>query len=661
MADTHPQTAAKADKPQGVALPIAIKLALLLLLASLVPLTISTVLNGRRGLHTVEATALHGLELLASVTATEIDRLILDIGNLQSLMSRSDTVVVFCAATPEHRNLHLPGVQRMLDNIKATNPDIASAFVTDADGIGIASTSENNVGQDLNFRKYMQAALRGERYTSEVLVGKTTGRPGIYFSGPVRDEEDTVVGTLVIKLAGERIHAICNSADVGGTGFVSLTDRLGIILANPNPDTLYRSLAPLDESLRSQVDAETRYGLDRIESIGLDPGLARKLMDADARGSESFVVPQTGETMIVSYAPMVHRDWVVSVVKPRSDFDRPLRQLQRQQQLSLVLLGILAAVAGVLLSKHFVRPIQRLTDAALRLAQGDYSVRAPSATHDEVGQLTNAFNDMVPQLEQRAQMANALRVAEEIQQGLLPSEVPDIDGLDIAGLNVPADETGGDYYDYLDLRQWMPGTVAVAVGDITGHGIPAALLMCTARSLLRARATPPGPLPEFIAGVNNPLYHDTPASRFMTLMVAVLERPNRRLRLVSAGHDPVIVYDPDEDKVFEIEGHDIPLGIQPDWEFTETVYNELPPRAVLLFGTDGIWETRRPNEGDLYEKAPLHDILRQHHHDDANTIVNVILQDLYAFRGGEDQPQLDDITIVVVKLTPETDNLSNPV
>ncbi|MBB6431627.1 SpoIIE family protein phosphatase [Algisphaera agarilytica] len=649
MPDNAPSRSASGQMP----LPIALKLGVLLLIASLVPLTIATVFNIRRGINTVETLALESLELLANVTATEIDRLILDVGNLQQLMARNEYVIEFCAAPVDQRDAKLPPVQKLLDDIKATNPDIASAFIANPEGTGIASTSSKNVGQDLTFRKYMQAAMAGEKYTSEILVGKTTRRPGIYFSSPVFDAEQNIVGVLVLKLAGEKVHEICQQSAVGGEGFVALIDRAGIILAHPNPEMLYKSLAPLSDEVRATIDSQVRYGLDEIESAGLDPEMAVSMTGAVMRGSESFVAPESRETMIVSYSPMQRRDWVVGVVKPRSDFDQPLRELRQQQTFILLIVGLVAVLIGLLTARHFVEPIRKLTHSAMKISEGDFSARAPSASRDEIGQLATAFNDMVPKLEERAYMADSLKVAQSIQQGLLPDKEPEVDGLDVAGINIPADRTGGDYYDYLDLGEWKPGSLAIAVGDITGHGVAAALLMCTARALLRSRALPPGPLEPMIESVNTSLYHDSPDGRFMTLMYAVLDRPAREITLVSAGHDPIIVYDPDKDEFFEIEGHDLPLGVEPSWEFTETIHENLPPRALLLFGTDGIWECRQPNEGEMYGKEPLYELIRKNHDKPAEHIVKQIIDDLNTFKGGKDEPQLDDITVVVARLVPE--------
>ncbi len=649
---TQPSTAVTSRAPTRV--PVFIKLGLLLLIASIVPMVVATIVNLQRGVTTVEVLALDSLSRVSQVTATELDRLVQDVRQLQSLISRDPAVVAMCEASPLDKEALRPGVMRLLQDIKETHANVASAFIVGSDGIGIASLNPRNVGQDLNFRQYVQEAIAGKQYVSEIVIGKTSREAGAYFSGPVRSAAGDTIGALVLKLDGEAVQHICRSADVGGAGFVTLINRFGIVLAHQDPAMLYRSLAKLSDAELEALNPQVSYDLDVIETMGLDREIANTLRTAKSVGSVSFLSPATQETLIVGYAPMQTTEWVVGVVKPRSDFDRPLQDLRQQQAIIVTLVGLSATLVGLIVSRRFVDPIKRLTHSAAQLAGGDYTVRAAVKSRDEVGQLAQTFNEMVPQLYERAQMADSLKVAQSIQQGLLPSTAPVIAGLDIAGRNVPADRTGGDYYDYIDLSQWSPGSVAIAIGDITGHGVPSALLMCTARALLRAHATPPGPLPQLAASINVPLYHDTPSNRFMTLMYAVVDRPNRSIKLVSAGHDAVLVYNPDDDTFFEIEGHDIPLGIDPAWEFSETVHEQLPPNAVLLFGTDGIWECQSPGEGPLYGKEPLQALLRKHRDSHAKTIVETLIEDLIAYRGGTGEQQLDDITVVVLRFTNHT-------
>ena len=643
--------AAATDPPNRVRYPVALKLGALMLFASLVPIAALTTMNVLGGMRAMEGLALRSLRQVAGLTAVELDRLILDVGHLHRFNTHNVSVTAFCAAAPEDRAALRPAVQQVLDSLIATQPNIASAFLTDAAGVGIASTRENNVGQDLNFRDYMQEALAGRFHVSDLVVGKTTGQPGVYFSGPLHDGDGGMIGVLVLKLAGERIHAICRTADTPGEGFITLVNRMGVVLAHRDPDMLYRSLGPLSPGDLAAIDPERRYGRAAVESVGLARAEADAVRLATLRGSQRFVSSDTGVAHIVGYAPMREREWVVGIVQPQREVEGPARALQSQQLKILGLVTLCSVLVGLLLARRFVGPIRMLTDSVTRLARGDYAARVPERGNDELSALGRAFNAMAPQLQERMQATETMAVAREIQKGLLPQNTPDIGGLDVAASNVPADATGGDYYDFLDVERWKPDTLAVTVGDVTGHGVPAALLMATARSLLRAHLKPGQTPAELIEAVNDPLFHDSPANRFMTLMYAEIDRPLRTLRVVSAGHDPVLVYDPDEDVFFEVEGNDIPLGVEAGWSFTETERRDLPPRAVLLIGTDGIWESRSPDGGTMYGKDPLYQLLREHHEQPAQTIVDTLLGELLAFRGGSDTPQLDDITVVVIRLT----------
>src|SRR5205807_434165 len=134
-----------------------------------------------------------------------------------------------------------------------------------------------------------------------------------------------------------------------------------------------------------------------------------------------------------------------NVVEPRSDFDLPIRELRREQLLCTAGVGCLAIAAAIIASRRFSVPLRQLTDAAEKITHGDWRARADVNTHDEIGELAHTFNDMVPKLKERAKMEDALRLAMEIQRHLLPKNAPKIAGLDVAGVNIPADQTGGDY------------------------------------------------------------------------------------------------------------------------------------------------------------------------------------------------------------------------
>jgi sigma-B regulation protein RsbU (phosphoserine phosphatase) len=254
---------------------------------------------------------------------------------------------------------------------------------------------------------------------------------------------------------------------------------------------------------------------------------------------------------------------------------------------------------------------------------------------------------MVPQLQDRMRLRQSLALAMEVQQHLLPSGPPQIEGLDVAGQSIYCDQTGGDYYDYLDLSELEPGLLGVAIGDVTGHGIAAALMMTTGRALLRSRALQPGSLAELMNDLNRYLAADMSRGRFMTLFYMVMEARTRQVRWVSGGHDPAIIYDPASGKFSELAGGDVPLGVDASWQYHELGPVELKPGQTILLGTDGIWESRDP-QGEFFGKEALREVIRRHAQAPAGQISRAVTDTLAQFR--KERAQEDDVTLVVIKL-----------
>ncbi|UCG33347.1 MAG: SpoIIE family protein phosphatase [Phycisphaerales bacterium] len=298
-------------------------------------------------------------------------------------------------------------------------------------------------------------------------------------------------------------------------------------------------------------------------------------------------------------------------------------------------------------SRAVTTPLQTLAEGAERIAGGDFDTRVAVRSADEIGQLAHTFNDMVPKLRDQVRMRSSLAVAMEVQQSLLPDKPPKVEGFDIAGRSIYCDETGGDYYDFIDLSQISPHKLGVALGDVTGHGIAAALLMATARGLLRIRTDQPGSLGDLLSDVNAHLTAAVPAGRFMTLSYMLLDSQERVVRWASAGHDPAIVYTPSRDSFDDLGGGGLPLGIDGGWEYEEYGPRALEPGQVVVVGTDGIWEAR-DDADQMFGMDRLRQVIRDHHAKPAAKISEAITSAVTFFRGDRDQD--DDITLVVVKV-----------
>ncbi|MFH1278612.1 MAG: GAF domain-containing SpoIIE family protein phosphatase [Candidatus Eisenbacteria bacterium] len=237
-----------------------------------------------------------------------------------------------------------------------------------------------------------------------------------------------------------------------------------------------------------------------------------------------------------------------------------------------------------------------------------------------------------------------MQLARRIQQSLLPLGPPELDGVQLEGWSIACSETGGDYYDFIDMGE---GKTGIVIGDATGHGMGAALMMFIVRSILHALLTKSRDLVDIVSTMNTMVERDTQDDRFMTFFFGVLDRKCRRLVYTSAGHDPAILYRPGEGKFTELESTGAPLGIVGGAEYpAEEII--LKPGDCLLFGTDGIWEARNP-EGEAYGLERLRRIIAEFHDEDLREISRRVKEDVIRFRG--DGRQRDDITAVFMKLT----------
>ena len=292
--------------------------------------------------------------------------------------------------------------------------------------------------------------------------------------------------------------------------------------------------------------------------------------------------------------------------------------------------------------------IKGVSEAAERVANGDYGKPLRVRTRDEVGELTRSFNSMIEQLKERMEMKQAMNLAMEVQQNLLPKKMPEIKGLDIAARSIYCDETGGDLYDFLEIDNRNDDRIGIVVGDVSGHGIPAALLMATVRAFLKSRVVQPGSIAEIISDVNRLVTHDTgETGQFMTLFYAAIHVRDRILRWVRAGHDPAVFYDPANDLFEELGGEGMALGVDGKYIYRESGSISLSEGQILLIGTDGLWETHNES-GEMFGKDRIERLIRQHAQATADAIIASIIHTVQEFRASAKQE--DDITLAVMKV-----------
>jgi sigma-B regulation protein RsbU (phosphoserine phosphatase) len=309
----------------------------------------------------------------------------------------------------------------------------------------------------------------------------------------------------------------------------------------------------------------------------------------------------------------------------------------------------ISRMLNIMVGKSILEPTQEMVQAVDKIRVGDFFQKVRVVSNDELGDLGDGMNEMSAGLIERDQMRRSLFLAKEVQQALLPRAVPDIKGLDMASTSVYCDETGGDYYDFFIPANPDAGRISIVVGDVSGHGISSALLMTTARAFFRQRSALPGRISAVVSDVNRLLAHDVADSGgFMTLFCLKIDRLNRRLSWVRAGHDPAVFYDPRNGTVEELRGSGMAMGIDGDHEYEQFVKEDLAAGQIILMGTDGIWEAQN-SKGEMFGKETLYRIIRQYSDTDAKGLLTACLYALDKFRDGV-KPE-DDVTLVVIKVT----------
>jgi serine phosphatase RsbU (regulator of sigma subunit) len=243
-------------------------------------------------------------------------------------------------------------------------------------------------------------------------------------------------------------------------------------------------------------------------------------------------------------------------------------------------------------------------------------------------------------LEQQ-QYERELQLAREIQQRFQPTAPPAVPGFELQGISFPSYQIGGDYYDFILCAD---GRLVIALGDVSGKGTSAALLMSSLHAAVHAQVASCRPITETVGAVNRYLADNTPANRFVTLFYAELDPLTGSLSFINAGHNPPIIAHADG-KLEHLGAGGLPLGILPDFDYREG-RTQLRPGDMLIAYSDGVTETQNPT-GEEFGTVRLQEVIAQNLDRSAAGLRDKIEAALSSFAQGT--PAVDDITLVIVK------------
>lgn len=316
--------------------------------------------------------------------------------------------------------------------------------------------------------------------------------------------------------------------------------------------------------------------------------------------------------------------------------------------------AVIFIISGIfligLVSRNLTMPFREIIQTLQGVRNGKFDKKVRVTSNDEIGYTGDVINEMTEGLKERDRIRQSLGIAMEVQQHLLPRRAPEIEGLDIAGLSIYCEETGGDYFDYLPAGKNGQKKIKIVVGDVSDHGIASALLMTTARALIRQRASRAGNLNQIVGDVNRHLSRDVEDSgRFMTLFFCEIDGRKQTIRWVNAGHDPAVIFDQRSAGFQELTGRALPLGVSEKAGYQES-QRKLAPGQIILIGTDGIWESQN-TAGQMFGKARFRKVIRSHAAKSAKAILQAVIDNIDEFCHPLNNK--DDVTLVVIKVDPQ--------
>lgn len=369
----------------------------------------------------------------------------------------------------------------------------------------------------------------------------------------------------------------------------------------------------------------------------------------DFRGKKDSMRRSVGkgrEVSFVVYGPL-HNGWMLSITCPYRDVLRRSSQMH----ISLIVIGLIG-LAIIFFScrkaiRRMTRPVTELSEAALEMAKGDFKTKLPEITsHDELMHLRDSFtymqNSIANYIEElktstaaNERMESELNVARNIQMGMLRTNFPP----QFHALLIPAKEVGGDLYDFA-LRG---DQLYFAIGDVSGKGVPAALMMAITRSALRFVAGTGLPLNETLIRINNGVCDANSRDMFVTLFVGRINLKTKHLDYCNAGHNPIIIIPKNGEPYFLKAQPNIAVGLFADFQYVEESIDFDSETRIIAY-TDGITEAEN-GQNEFFGNDRLIEWCRQIGHDtDPKTADESLLDTVRAFTDGTQQN--DDITII---------------
>lgn len=322
--------------------------------------------------------------------------------------------------------------------------------------------------------------------------------------------------------------------------------------------------------------------------------------------------------------------------------------------LFFLMIELFSFISGFVLAKSITASIHNLSEGTERIKAGDLNYRIKVSAKDQLGELAASFNRMTESVQnllivraEKERLAESLQIARQMQQNLLPKEITSVGGIEIATMNLPAQEVCGDYYDIIRKSEQELGII---IADVSGKGPSAALYMAEVKGVMLSLSQRTIVPSEILIEANRVLAPTLDSRNFITMTYAMINEPQRIMKMCRAGHNPILHYKAPTQTVEVVQPKGIGLGMGKNGIFDsalEQIERKLNQGDILVFYTDGLTEAMNEHQ-QLYGLNRLESILLKNIDQSAEQIKNAMLQDLQIFLN-TNLPQ-DDITLVLLKI-----------
>lgn len=520
-------------------------------------------------------------------------------------------------------------------------PEYSKGFAPYAMRTGDDKFITNNLSSFYNFYQkdwYRKTKEKGKPYWSNPFY-EVNGSVICSYNIPLFTSSGKLLGVMAIDMSTTELTEKLQSIKPYPRSFLTIMDRQLNFIVHPDKELILKG------NPRQILDQQN---FEVNETIFVD-------IKNQKRGIGRF--GEKGDAKYLYYAPIMRTGWTITLECAEEEILAGVN-IVKWQMVALSLMGILGLMfVSLVLMRKFLAPIKFYARAALKIADGNFNTRLPKMRdHNELWRLGNSLDYMQHSLskyikelketnKEKGRIESELSIASKIQMSMIPKifpPYPERNDIDVYGTLIPAREVGGDLYDFF-LRD---DKFYFCIGDVSGKGVPASLVMAVTRSLLRIVAAQESRPDRIVASLNNSIADSNDTNMFVTLFIGVIDLRTGRLRYSNAGHNAPVIINGETGKVELLQVKpNLPIGIMANMKF-EMQETFIPSNTTIFVYTDGLTEAENA-EKELFGDDRMIDKLKDMKNNSSKVQIEQMLDEVH--QHVKDAEQSDDLTMVSIK------------